>query len=326
MSFEINSALVAKTVDSYLEAPRLACEEFQAIISAFGVLHSEFTTRVANANNEYLGDHIELHHSDELHNPWDADYKRPRYLDTDEDLFSAVWEDNYQKLVESISPHDKQQILTKARAAASKDCNTRAIEIACRGEFFCRAIEMAIMEKADPFELVGTSRLRTIVCEALIPIGHSKWWKTVFEPEFKSVEANFRTFTDRVAYVELKARAPGGAGIRKSTSKVNAKGSQSDKLVAYLAKHHDYHSGRVGNYHPAESADIARESKAKPNTVSDFLKREFPCTGSPRTGYVQACTNKAKLLHWFMVQFKDSLPERTGDIDTFDQGDIRETF
>lgn len=125
---------------------------------------------------------------------------------------------------------------------------------------------------------------------------------------------------------ELKATGTAGDGKRKSTRKVNAKGSQTAKLVSYLASHHDYENGRVGNYHPAESADIAKESKAKPSTVSDFLKREFPWTGSPRTGYVQACTNKAKLLHWFMVQFKDNLPARTGNIDAYNEADIREEF
>ncbi len=319
MSVEINSAMVAKIADSYLEAPRLACGEFQAIVSAFQELHSEFTTRVEDASSEYLEDHIELHHSDAYYNLLTGSC----YRDLDEDVLSAMWDHNYQELVESLSQHVKEQIFSKARSAASEHCNTRAIEIACRGELFCRAIEMATMEKADPIELVGTSRLRTIVCEALIPIGHSEWWKTVFEPDFKYVEANFRTFTDRVAYKELKARAPAG-GKKKRTPKVNAKGSQTEKLVSYLSKHHDYENCRVGNYFPAESADIARESKAKPSTVSDFLKREFPCTGSPRTGYVQACTNEAKLLHWFMVQFKDNLPARTANIDTYNEADIRD--
>lgn len=321
MSVEINSALIAKIADSYVKAPRLACEEFQAIVSAFRELHSEFTTRVAKTYSEYLDDHIELHHSDEYYNLTTG----PCYRDLDVDVLRAMWDDNYQELVESLSQHVKEQIFSNATAAASKHCNTRAIEIACRGELFCRTIEMATMEKADPFELAGTSRLRTIVCQGLIPIGHPAWWKSVFDPDFKFVEASFRTFTDRVEYVEFKARTRAG-GKRKPTPKVNAKGSQTEKLVSYLTKHHDYENGRVGNYHPAESADIARESKAKPSTVSDFFKREFPCTGSPRTGYVQACTNQAKLLHWFMVQFKDSLPEQTGDIDTFDERDIQDKW
>ena len=206
MSVEINSALVAKIADGFVKAPRLACEEFQAIVSAFRELHSEFTTRVKDASSEYLEEHIELHHSDAYYNLLNG----PRYRDLDEDVLSAMLDDNYQELVESLSQHVKEQIFNKARAATSEYCNTRAIEIACRGELFCRTIEMATMEKADPFELAGTSRLRTIVCQDLIPIGHPEWWKSVFDPAFKSVEANSRTFTDRVAYQELKARAPAG--------------------------------------------------------------------------------------------------------------------
>jgi hypothetical protein len=323
MSVEVNSALVAKIADSYVKAPRLAWDEFQAIVSAFRELHSEFTTRVADAYSEYLDDRV--HASGELHLPRGARYQHHDH-DDDPYIQRQIWDQIYEEIAESFSQEEKDQMLSEARAVASKHCNTRAIEIACRGALFCRSIDAATMERADPFELAGTIRLKTIVCQDLIPIGHPTWWEKVFDPNFKHAEANFRTFTDRVACLELKARAPAGAGQGKPTRKVNAKGSQSDKLVAYLAKHHDYDSCRVGNYHPAESADIARESKAKPSTVSDFLKREFPCNGSPRTGYVQACTNQARLLHWFMVQFKDSLPERTGDIDTFDQGDIRETF
>ena len=106
----------------------------------------------------------------------------------------------------------------------------------------------------------------------------------------------------------------------------NAKGSQTMKLVAYLAQHHEYENSHVGNYVPADSAAIARESKVKANTVSDFLKREFKSTGSPRAGYVLACKNQATLLHWFMVQYKDSLPDRTGNIDTLNEKDVRERF
>lgn len=206
MSVEINSALVAKIADGFVKAPRLACEEFHAIVSEFRALHSEFKTRVADAYSEYLHDHIELHHSDEYFNLTTG----PCYRDLDVDVLRAMWDDNYQELVESLSQHVKEQIFSKAMAAASEHSNTRAIEIACRGELFCRTIEMATIEKADPFELAGTSRLRTIVCQDLIPIGHPEWWKSVFDPAFKSVEANFRTFTDRVAFIEYKARAPAG--------------------------------------------------------------------------------------------------------------------
>ena len=184
---------------------------------------------------------------------------------------------------------------------------------------------MAIMEKADPFELAGTSRVRTIVCQGLIPIGHPAWWKSVFDPDFKFVEANFRTFTDRVEYVEFKARTRAG-GKRKRTPKVNAKGAQAEKLVSYLTKHHDYGNGNVGNYHAAESTDIARESKVSSSTVSDFLSREFSSSGSPRDGYVKACSSNALLLHWFMVKHGDSLPVRNADLTDYDENTIREKW
>ena len=174
-------------------------------------------------------------------------------------------------------------------------------------------------------ELAGTSRLRTIVCQGLIPIGHPAWWKSVFDPDFKFVEANFRTFTDRVEYVEFKARTRAG-GKRKRTPKVNAKGAQAEKLVSYLTKHHDYGNGNVGNYHAAESTDIARESKVSSSTVSDFLSREFSSSGSPRDGYVKACSSNALLLHWFMVKHGDSLPVRNADLNDYDENTIREKW
>jgi hypothetical protein len=114
-------------------------------------------------------------------------------------------------------------------------------------------------------------------------------------------------------------------GGKRIGSKASPKGSQSTKLETYLAMHHQYENGRVGNYHPAESVDIARELKVSKSTVSDFLKREFLCSNStPRTGYVRACKNRGLLLHWFMVKFGDHLPQSTGDIDVFDEAGIRE--
>lgn len=96
--------------------------------------------------------------------------------------------------------------------------------------------------------------------------------------------------------------------------------------MACLAQHHKYENCRVGNWHPAESADIVNASKVHPTTVSDFLKREFPCDSSPRAGYVTACKAEAPLLHWFMVWYKDHLPVRTASIDDYDKESIREAF
>lgn len=100
------------------------------------------------------------------------------------------------------------------------------------------------------------------------------------------------------------------------------KGAQSLRLVAFLTKHHEYEAGHADNYTPAESRDIASGAKVRPSTVSDFLKREFPCTDSPRDGYIAACRNQAKLLLWLMVKHGDQLPERTESLDDFDPDSI----
>lgn len=54
------------------------------------------------------------------------------------------------------------------------------------------------------------------------------------------------------------------------------KGDQTEKIVAWLTKHHEYESGRVHNYNPAESRDIAVGARVPPNTVSNFLRKAFP--------------------------------------------------
>lgn len=112
---------------------------------------------------------------------------------------------------------------------------------------------------------------------------------------------------------------------RKGTRQLKAptgKGAQALKLVAFLTKHHEYEAGHVGNYTAAESRDIASGANVRPNTVSDFLKREFRCTDSPRDGYIAACRNQAKLLLWLMVKHGDQLPERTESLDGFDPDSI----
>ncbi len=127
-----------------------------------------------------------------------------------------------------------------------------------------------------------------------------------------------------VAAVDSEASAKVEGNPRRP--KVNPKGSQSEKLVTYLAQHHQYDSSRIENYHPANSGDIAETTNVSASTISDFLKKNFPSTGRPRAGYVNACQNQATLLHWFMVKFKDNLPQRTDDIDTFNEMDIRERY
>lgn len=124
----------------------------------------------------------------------------------------------------------------------------------------------------------------------------------------------------------VEGLASAGDGKRKSNPKVNAKGSQALKLVGYLTKHHQYGNGIVGNYHPAESSDIARELKVSRSTVSDFLSREFESSGSPRDGYVAACKSQAKLLLWLLTKHGDSLPTRTDSLEDYDSADIREKW
>lgn len=124
--------------------------------------------------------------------------------------------------------------------------------------------------------------------------------------------------------VIARVTAPGDR--QSKAPKANSKGSQTEKLVSYLTLHHRYGNGVVGNYHPAESSNIAGESHAKPSTVSDFLRREFPYTGSPRDGYVQACKGQAILLHWFMVKHGDSLPVRNADLGEYNEDTIREKY
>lgn len=87
------------------------------------------------------------------------------------------------------------------------------------------------------------------------------------------------------------------------------KGDATAKIVAWLTKHHEYESGRVQNYNPAESREISEGSAVKRNTVSDFLKREFPGGERPRRGYVQACRNEWGLLHWFQRKHDDPMPQ-----------------
>jgi len=115
--------------------------------------------------------------------------------------------------------------------------------------------------------------------------------------------------------------------VREQKQRKNAKGSQSIKLVEFLTAHHKYEISHVGNYHPAESAEIATGADVPPATVSDFLKKHFRSSGDPRDGYINACTkNKEELLHWFIVQHKDSLPVRTDDLGNYDGDDIKEKW
>ena len=133
--------------------------------------------------------------------------------------------------------------------------------------------------------------------------------------------------TFEIAVDAVEEMASPSDGKKKPTPKANAKGAQALKLVCYLTKHHQYENGTVGNYHPAESADIAREAgQIGGSTVSNFLQREFKSSGSPREGYEKACRNKAPLLHWFMVKHGDSLPTRTDSLEDYDSEDIRERW
>ncbi len=163
-------------------------------------------------------------------------------------------------------------------------------------------------EECDSLTMMGV-RMR---CQAAAP-------KIVL-----SLNGTIATHTGETTRIEgVQSPASGGKTIRP---KVNAKGSQTEKLVGYLTLHHRYGNGVVGNYHPAESSNIAGESKAKPSTVSDFLRREFPYAGSPRDGYVQACRGQAALLHWFMVKHGESLPVRNADLGEYDEDTIREKY
>ncbi len=104
------------------------------------------------------------------------------------------------------------------------------------------------------------------------------------------------------------------------------KGDQTAKIVAWLTKHHEYESGSVHNYNPAESSDIREGAKVPANTVSDFLKREFPGGERPRAGYVQACRNQAKLLHWFQRKHDDPMPQANRKHLTHDPDSEAERF
>lgn len=150
-----------------------------------------------------------------------------------------------------------------------------------------------------------------------------KSWMEAWQGFCTAYESFLSKVEFELAHEEL---AFAGDGKRKPASKVNAKGDQAAKVVGYLGKHHEYDAGHVVNYHPAESADIAKESKVSASTVSDFLKREFPSSGSPRTGYIHACKSKAPLLRWFMVKHGDQLPTRNADISDYDEKTIRQKW
>ncbi len=309
MIVEIDPMLVAEIADSYVKAPRLACKEFQAIVLAFRALHFEFTTRGADAFSECQGDLFRLHAFIEHHLSLSNAY----HGNVDHDVLSALRGQNDQEIAGSLSQHEKQQIFSKARAAYSEHCNTRVIEIAARGELFCRTIEMATMEKADPFELAGTSRLRTIVCQGLIPIGHPAWWKSVFDPDFKFVEASFRMFTDRVEYIELKARTRAG-GKRKPASTpakptANTKPlSKADdthhakvlKIVAAWRQHHDKPGGYCTD--PATVADVVRASGIARRTLQRVVNAMFGISKGEDTAgwarYQSMCQDQNVFLKW----------------------------
>ncbi len=132
---------------------------------------------------------------------------------------------------------------------------------------------------------------------------------------------------ERGADTSAAQRPLESGGNRGSTRKPSAKGSQDAKILGYLTIHHRYENGHCENYTAAESADIAKAKTIPSATVSDFLKRHFPATGSPRQGYETACSkNHERLLHWFMVQHGDNLPVRTDNIENYDEDDIRQKW
>ena len=132
------------------------------------------------------------------------------------------------------------------------------------------------------------------------------------EAEMRRVEA---LLSGENGTPEAHGKKPKRVGRTAKGANREEKGVAAERIVAYLASHHQYVSGNIGEYTPAESSDIVKEAKVKPNTVSDFLKREFRSSGKPRDGYRAACLNEATLLHWFMVKYQDSLPIPTMDLD-----------
>jgi hypothetical protein len=129
-----------------------------------------------------------------------------------------------------------------------------------------------------------------------------------------------------VAQKKKDSAAPQVGRSKRRALKVNPKDSQTVNLVSYLTGHHEYNNCKVGNYAPAESRDIVKKLKAAPGTVSDFLKREFPSSGKPRDGYVKACRGQAELLLWLITRNGDRLPNRNADLDSYDEGTIRERW
>ncbi len=213
-------------------------------------------------------------------------------------------------------------------------------------EGFSRATSLLAKRRASLFEGFDTKPWDTFR-EVVLAVEFTIWYHGVnpnslgqdacaaIDRSFKDVFHSARNLKELVELWVLSDRNPDPkkpgsdtdpkASAGRSQSKARKKkGSQTPKLVAYLTKHHDYGSCHVGNYHPAESKHIARESQTKPNTVSDFFKREFPASASPRDGYVGACRNKATLLLWFIRKHDDNLPVRTADVDSYGGETIRD--
>ena len=142
-----------------------------------------------------------------------------------------------------------------------------------------------------------------------------------FVPWQAGKEAHARALKTARQWLRAVERLPSGeapaalpeqpeATAAKTTRAAKAgKGDQTAKIVAWLTKHHQYESGRVYSYNPAESSDIRDGAKVPASTVSTFLRTAFKGGKRPRDGYVQACQDRAILLHWFQRKHDDPMPQ-----------------
>ena len=156
----------------------------------------------------------------------------------------------------------------------------------------------------------GTENVRNSFCLQM------RQWVRFLTAESERLQASLAATAKQPEATPAKPKRAARAG----------KGDQTEKIVAWLTKHHEYEAGRVHNYNPAESRDIAVGARVPPNTVSNFLGKAFPGGERPRDGYLRACRDESTLLHWFQRKHDDPLPPRNRKPITIDPDSEAERF
>ncbi len=101
-----------------------------------------------------------------------------------------------------------------------------------------------------------------------------------------------------------------GEKLKKST----VKGEAREKIVSELSLHHKYNNELCDlSCGPINGAELARQAKVAPSTVTKFFKDEFE---DGRFGYHRICKNSQELTNVLRRLNKEHPPARTHSFDT----------